>query len=165
MGNYKLGYKAIIVIFVIALVSASCSKNIKEDIYFALNEYGLIHPQETALELPLNKQPVEQVFAIKEFCTEDYDSIFVLPPYYYTKQTDFANLNMSYKLRSKCDYIVKFDTFSTILFMTKGKIKAYAVIKRSDADFATIDFEKQHLFPIEQQFILDKERNVHIYNK
>ena len=165
MGNYKLGYKAIIVIFIIALVSASCSKNIKEDIYFVLNEYGLIQPQETAIELPLNKQPVEQAFTIKEFCNEDYDSIFVLPPYYYTKQTEFANLAMSYKLRSKCDYFINFDTFSTILFMTKGKIKAYAVIKRSDADFATIDFEKQHLFPIEQQFILDEERNVHIYNK
>lgn len=165
MGNYRLDYKAVIVIFVIVLISTSCSKNIKEEIYFVLNEFGLIHPQETVLEIPLNKQQAEQVFTIELFCTGNYDSIFILPPYYYTKRTEFANLDMSNKLKSKCDYFVNFDSFSTILFMSKGKIKAYAVIERIDADFATRDFEKQNLFPIDQKFILDKERNVHIYNE
>lgn len=165
MGNYNLGFKTIIATLGIILSLTGCSEHTKDSIKFVLNEFGFIHPKETTTELSLNRQEIEQEFSIAEYCKEEYDSIFILQPYYYTGKDEFKKLNMSNRLRSKCDYFINFEHFSTILFISNGKVKAYSVIERIDADFATMEIEKQHIFPFEQKFIMDKNRDVHIYNE
>jgi hypothetical protein len=70
---------------------------------------------------------------------------------------------MSKKLRRICNSNINFDTFSTLLFIKNGKVEAYSEIKRIDADFASREVEKHYIFPIDQKFIMDKERNIHVY--
>jgi hypothetical protein len=50
-----------------------------------------------------------------------------------------------------------------LLFIKNGKVEAYSEIKRIDADFASREVEKHYIFPIDQKFIMDKERNIHVY--
>ena len=72
---------------------------------------------------------------------------------------------MSNKLRRKCDNNTNFDSFSTLLFISKGTVKAFSEIEAVDADFDSSEIEEHYIFPINQKFILDKERNVHIYKE
>ncbi len=72
---------------------------------------------------------------------------------------------MSDILRRKCDNNTNFDSFSTLLFINKGTVKAYSRIKATDADFDSREVEEHYIFPIGQKFIMDKERNIHIYNE
>ena len=58
-----------------------------------------------------------------------------------------------------------FDSFFTILFIKNGKVEAYSEIKCVDADFASREVEKHYIFPINQKFIMDKERKIHIYDE
>ena len=38
-------------------------------------------------------------------------------------------------------------------------------IKCVDADFDSREVEKHYIFPIDQKFIMDKERKIHIYDE
>lgn len=148
MGNYNLTYNLLIITVLATFLFTNCNDS-----------------TETQLKLPLEQQQAEQVFTIEDFCKEKYDSIFILPPYYYTQKQEFANLNMSKKIRSFCESAIYNEPYSTILFISNGKVKGYAVVQRSNADFATKEIEDNHFFPIEQTFIMDKQRNVYIYNE
>lgn len=75
------------------------------------------------------------------------------------------NLKMSDKLRRICNINSGNEAVSTILFISGNKVEAYTMIQRNEADFATRDTEKKHLFPFDQKFIMDKEREVYIYNE
>jgi hypothetical protein len=52
-----------------------------------------------------------------------------------------------------------------LLFIKNGKVEAYSEIKCIDADFASREVEKHYIFPFDQKFIMDKERNIHVYNE
>ena len=124
---------------------------------------GEIEPK---LELQLEEQGIGQVFSIADYCNEDYDSIYILYPYTNTEKKSFKNLKMSNSLRGICSANVSFDSFSTLLFINNGYVKAYSEIKNSSARFTTRNMPNDiNLFPIEQHFILDNERCVHIYNE
>ena len=60
---------------------------------------------------------------------------------------------------------INFDHFSTILFIKNGKVEAYSEIQCVDADFDSREVEKHYIFPIDQKFIMDNERKIHIYNE
>ena len=130
-----------------------------------LSMAGKLIPSETRINLPLNIEQTEKVFAFQDYCKEEYDSIFVVYSYFNTERENFLNLKMSNILRRKCDNNTMFDSFSTLLFIKNGKVEAYSEIKCVDADFDSREVEKHYIFPIDQKFIMDKERKIHIYDK
>ena len=123
------------------------------------------HPREVELELQLEKQAIEEPFTFADYCKKEYDTIFLVYPYFNTEREDFLNLKMSNILRRKCDNNTMFDSFSTLLFIKNGKVEAYSEIQCVDADFDSREVEKHYIFPIDQKFIMDKERKIHIYDK
>ena len=163
MGNLKLDFRTII--FAFAVLFTSCSEDTKRDIYFVLDMAGVLIPSETRIDLPLKNEQTEEVFSFQEYCKEKYDSIFLVYPYFNTEREDFLNLRMSDILRRKCDNNTNFDSFSTLLFINKGTVKAYSRIKAADAVFDSREVEEHYIFPIGQKFIMDKERNIHLYKE
>ena len=123
-------------------------------------------PHEDKLELNFERQAIGQVFSIADYCNEDFDSVYILHPYSNTEKTSFKNLKMSNSLRGVCNANISFDSFSTLLFISNGYVKAYSEIKNTAARFTTREMPNDlNLFPIKQQFILDNERCVHIYDE
>ena len=120
-------------------------------------------PSEPKLELNFNEVVIEEPFTLERYCIERYDRIFIVQPYFDTEKAVFANLNMSNGLKSLCNINTVSETISTILFIKDNKVQAYTIAER--ADFVTTDFEKHYTFPIDQKFIMDKDRNVHLYSE
>ena len=160
MEHYKLDFKRLFLILITALLFTSCNKIIN-----ILNTFGIIPPQEQMLELQLERQTIEEPFTFADYCKEEYDSIFLGYPYFNTERTDYTTLKMSKRLRRICNSNINFDTLSTLLFIKNGKVEAYSEIKCIDADFASREVEKHYIFPFDQKFIMDKERNIHVYNE
>lgn len=132
---------------------------------FTLIGCASIESSETRLEIQFAQQTVEEVFTLKELCEHYYDSVYIIPPYFDIEKKEYTNLKMSNDLRNLCNINTGNESISTILFICNGKVESFSVIKRIDADFATHKTEKQHFFPFEQKFILDKNRYVHIYEE
>ena len=164
-GFYKLGFKTIIVIVVVAISLASCTEKMKKDLCFALNAFGILYTPETNLDLKLYKQDTEKPFSFAEYCNEKCDSVVFICPYSNVEESTFSNLKMSNALREKCNANTMFDSFSTILFIWNGRVKAYSEVIRIDADFVKIANDYPQFFSFGQRFILDKDRKVHLYNE
>ena len=160
MEHYKLDFKRLFLILITALLFTSCNKIIN-----ILNTFGIIPPQEQMLELQLERQAIEEPFTFADYCKEEYDSIFLVYPYFNIEKEDFVNLKMSDKLRGMCESNACSDPFSTLLFINDGIVKVYSIIATSDAHFAAREIEKHYIFPIDQKFIMDKKRKIHIYNE
>jgi hypothetical protein len=122
-------------------------------------------PSEPKLELNFNEVVIEEPFTLERYCIERYDRIFIVQPYFDAEKAVFANLNMSNGLKSLCNRNTVSETISTILFIKDNKVQAYTIAEREIADLVTTDFEKHYTFPIDQKFIMDKERKIHIYNE
>ena len=165
MENYKLGFKTFVFTLIITILFTSCSENAKSNFYFALNMAGLLNPREPRISLSFDNQNIEEPFSFSDYCKEDYDSIFIVYSYFNTEREDFLNLKMSNILRRKCDNNTMFDSFSTLLFIKNGKVEAYSEIQCVNADFDSREVEKHYIFPIDQKFIMDKERIIHIYDE
>ena len=162
---YKLVFKVTVVIFVIAISLASCTKKMREDLCFALNAFGLLYTPERNLELNFEKQVIGMPFSFANYCEEKYDSILLLSPYVNTEIEDFVNLKMSDNLRITCENNTMFDTFSTLLFISNGKVEAFSEVIRIDADFVKIANDYPQFFSFEQKLIMDKDRKVHLYSE
>ena len=160
MGNLKLGLKIIIPALVITFSLTSCNEIIR-----VMDILGMIPPSEPKLELQLEKQAIGEPFSFADYCKEEYDSIFLVYPYFNTEHIDYTSLKMSNSLRGICNANINFDHFSTILFIKNGKVEAYSEIQCVDADFDSREVEKHYIFPIDQKFIMDNERKIHIYNE
>ena len=160
MENLKSGFKTIIIAFAISLSLTGCTKIIN-----VLDILGMIPPREQELELQLEKQAIEKPFTFADYCKEEYDSIFLVYPYFNTEHIDYTSLKMSNSLRGICNANINFDHFSTLLFIKSGKVEAYSEIQCVDADFDSREVEKHYIFPIDQKFIMDKGRKIHIYDK
>ena len=160
MENLKSGFKTIIITLAITFSLTGCTQIIN-----VLDFIGVIQPWEHKLEFQLGKQAIEEAFTFADYCKEEYDSIFLVYPYFNTERTDYTTLKMSKKLRRICNSNINFDTLSTLLFIKNGKVEAYSEIKCIDADFASREVEKHYIFPFDQKFMMDKERNIHVYNE
>ena len=160
MGNLKSGFKKLILTLVITFTLTSCNEIIK-----AINILGIIPPREAELELQLERQAIGEPFSFADYCKEEYDTLFLVYPYFNTERADFERLRMSNSLTNTCYANSSFDSLSTLLFINDGVVKAYSVIKTVDADFEPSEVEEHYIFPISQRFIMDKGRTVHIYNK
>ncbi len=160
MENLKPGFKTIIITLAITFSLTGCTQIIN-----VLDFIGVIPPWEQMLELQLERQAIEEPFTFADYCKEEYDSIFLVYPYFNTERENFVNLKMSDRLRGICNANINFDHFSTILFIKNGKVEAYSEIQCVDADFDSREVEKHYIFPIDQKFIMDKERKIHIYNE
>ena len=121
-------------------------------------------PTEKKLELAFKKQDVLQAFSFIEYCDEKYDSIYFIYPYDDEEIIYSLPYKMSKRLRGYCSYTLD-DTRVTTLLISKGEVKAYTDIPAIDAYFTNLVHLKQHLFPFDQKFIMDKERDVHLYNE
>ena len=160
MGNLKSGFKKLLLTLVITFTLTSCNEIIK-----ALNILGIIPPREAELELQLERLAIGEPFSFADYCKEEYDTLFLVYPYFNTERADFERLRMSNSLTNTCYANSSFDSLSTLLFINDGVVKAYSVIKTVDADFEPSEVEEHYIFPISQRFIMDKGRTVHIYNK
>ena len=163
MGNLKLDFRTII--FAFAILFTSCSENTKRDIYFVLDMAGVLIPSETRIDLPLKNEQTEEVFSFQDYCNEKYDSIFLVYPYFNTEKKDFKNIRMSCRLKDICESNTLSDSYSTILFINGGIVKAYSIMATANADFNAREVEKHYIFPIDQKFIMDKDRNIHLYKE
>ena len=122
------------------------------------------HPTEVELELQLEKQAIEEPFTFADYCKKEYDTIFLVYPYFNTEREDFVNLKMSDRLRRKCDKKTMFDSLSTILFISNNRVEAYSIVEVDKIRITPPEIpENRYIFPFKQKFILDKDRYVHIY--
>ena len=161
MGNLKLGFKIIIPALVITFSLTSCNEIIR-----VMDILGMIPPSEPKLELQLEKQAIGEPFSFADYCKEEYDSIFLVYPYFNTEKEDFVNLKMSDKLRRVCNSNSNFDSFSTLLFINDGEVNAFSEISFGEIRFTPPEIpENRYIFPFKQKFILDKDRYVHIYKE
>lgn len=159
MENLKSGFKTIIITLAITFSLTGCTQIIN-----VLDFIGVIPPWEHKLEFQFEKQAFEKPFTFADYCEEKYDSIFLVYPYFNIEKEDFVNLKMSDKLRDVCESNACSDSFSTLLFINDGIVKVYSIIATADANFASREVEKHYIFPFDQKFIMDKERNIHVYN-
>ena len=160
MGKLMLNFKVSTLCFVIALSFTSCTK-----IITILDIFGIIPPREQRLELQLEKQVFDKPFTFADYCKEGYDSIFLVYPYFNIEKKDFKNIRMSCRLKDICESNALSDSYSTILFINRGIVKAYSIIATANAGFNAREVEKHYIFPIDQKFIMDKERNINIHNE
>ena len=160
MGKLMLNFKVSTLCFVIALSFTSCTK-----IITILDIFGIIPPREQKLELQLEKQVFDKPFTFADYCKEGYDSIFLVYPYFNTEKKDLKNIRMSCRLKDICESNALSDSYSTILFINRGIVKAYSIIATANTGFNAREVEKHYIFPIDQKFIMDKERNIHIHNE
>ena len=161
MGNLKLGFKIIIPALVITFSLTSCNEIIR-----VMDILGMIPPSEPKLELQLEKQAIGEPFSFADYCKEEYDSIFLVYPYFNIEREDFVRLKMSDVLRRKCDNNTMFDSFSTLLFINDGEVNAFSEISFEKIRLSTPEIpENKYIFPFEQKFILDENRYVHIYEE
>ena len=124
------------------------------------------HPTEVELELQLEKQAIEEPFTFADYCKKEYDTIFLVYPYFNTEREDFINLKMSDRLRRKCDKKTMFDSLSTILFISNNRVEAYSIVEVDKIRITPPEIpENKCIYPFEQKFILDKDRYVHIYEE
>ena len=161
MGNLKLGFKIIIPALVITFSLTSCNEIIR-----VMDILGMIPPSEPKLELQLEKQAIGEPFSFADYCKEEYDSIFLVYPYFNTEKEDFLNLKMSDKLRRVCNSNSNFDSFSTLLFINDGEVNAFSEISLGEIRLTPPEIpENRYIFPFKQKFILDNDRYVHIYKE
>lgn len=160
IGNLKSGFKKLLLTLVMTFTLTSCNEIIK-----AINILGIIPPREAELELQLERLAIGEPFSFADYCKEEYDTLFLVYPYFNTERADFERLRMSNSLTNTCYANSSFDSLSTLLFINDGVVKAYSVIKTVDADFEPSEVEEHYIFPISQRFIMDKGRTVHIFNK
>ena len=161
MGNLKLGFKIIIPALVITFSLTSCNEIIR-----VMDILGMIPPSESKLELQLEKQAIGEPFSFADYCKEEYDSIFLVYPYFNTEKEGFVNLKMSDKLRRVCNSNSNFDSFSTLLFINDGEVNAFSEISFGEIRLTPPEIpENRYIFPFKQKFILDKDRYVHIYEE
>ena len=147
MGNY-ICLNNIIITILTTLLFVSCK------------------PAEPMLELQLEKQAIEEPFSFADYCEEEYDSIFLVYPYFNTEREDFANLKMSGKLRKVCNSNSNFDSFSTLLFINDGEVNAFSEISFGKIRLTAPEIpENKYIFPFKQKFILDENRYAHIYEE
>lgn len=81
MGNLKLGFKIIIPALVITFSLTSCNEIIR-----VMDILGMIPPSEPKLELQLERQMIGEPFSFADYCKEEYDSIFLVYPYFNTEK-------------------------------------------------------------------------------
>ena len=161
MGNLKLGFKIIIPALVITFSLTSCNEIIR-----VMDILGMIPPSEPKLELQLEKQAIGEPFSFADYCKEEYDSIFLVYPYFNTEREDFVNLKMSGKLRRVCNSNSNFDSFSTLLFINDGEVNAFSEISFGKIRLTAPEIpENKYIFPFKQKFILDENRYAHIYEE
>ena len=165
MEHYKLAFKTFVLTLTITTLFTSCCESAKSNFYFALDMAGLLNPREPMINMSLDKLNVEEPFSFSDYCKEEYDSIFLVYPYFNTEREDFAKLKMSNILRRVCDNNTMFDSFSTLLLVRNGAVEAYSRINCNDADFYYKEVEEDYIFPFHQKFIMDKERNIHLYKE
>ena len=145
MGNY-ICLNNIIITILTTLLFVSCK------------------PTEPMLELQLERQMIGEPFSFADYCEEEYDSIFLVYPYFNTEKEDFVNLKMSDKLRRVCNSNSNFDSFSTLLFINDGEVNAFSEISFGKIRLTAPEIpENKYIFPFKQKFILDENRYVHIY--
>ena len=161
MGNLKLGFKIFIPALVITFSLTSCNEIIR-----VMDILGMIPPSEPKLELQLEKQAIGEPFSFADYCKEEYDSIFLVYPYFNTEKEGFVNLKMSDKLRRVCNSNSNFDSFSTLLFINDGEVNAFSEVSFGEIRLTQPEIpENRYIFPFKQKFILDKDRYVHIYEE
>ncbi len=59
-------------------------------------------PTEPMLELQLEEQAIGEPFSFADYCEEEYDSIFLVYPYFNTEKEDFVTENVKFLIAANC---------------------------------------------------------------
>ena len=118
------------------MVNYICLNNIIITILVTLSFISCA-PSEPKLELQLEKQTIGEVFTFADYREEEYDSVFLVYPYFNTEKEGFVNLKMSDKLRRVCNSNSNFDSFSTLLFINDGEVNAFSEISFGEIRLST----------------------------
>ena len=88
--------------------------------------------------IPMERVKSTDTFTISQLCQENYDSFYVVPPYY-GPNFERSTFNISHKMENEViDRVKMFDDACVLLLAKDNKIQAYSVIPRNAADFAGI---------------------------
>lgn len=122
-------------------------------------------PNEQKLELQLEKQPIGEAFTFDDYCNEEYDSMYFIHPYDNEDVIWSLPYQMSKEIRKEISCTLD-DTFMRVLFINNDTIKAYTEIGKRAACFSKSEITNRGpKFPVNQRFILDGNRYVHIYEE
>lgn len=89
--------------------------------------------------IPMESVESTDTFTISQLCQEDYDSFYVVPPYYGPK-FEQGTFKISHKMGNE---VIKreelYDDACVLLLAKDNTIQAYSVILRNAADFAEME--------------------------
>ena len=59
-------------------------------------------PTEPMLELQLERQMIGEPFSFADYCEEEYNSIFLVYPYFNTEKEGFVTENVKFMIAANC---------------------------------------------------------------
>lgn len=110
------------------------------------------------MTIPMERVESTDTFTISQLCQEDYDSFYVVPPYY-GPNFERSTFNISHKMENEViNRVEMYDDVCVLLLAKDNKIQAYSVIHRNAADFA--DMEPLKGISTKEKLILNSKRVV-----
>lgn len=110
------------------------------------------------MTLPVEHVESTDTFTISQLCQEDYDSFYVVPPYY-GPNFEQSTFKISHKMGNEVIKRVEQHDDACVLLLAKdNKIQAYSVILRNAADFA--DMEPLKGISTKEKLMLNSKRVV-----
>ncbi len=110
------------------------------------------------MTLPVEHVESTDTFTISQLCQEDYDSFYVVPPYY-GPNFEQSTFKISHKMGNEVIKRVELHDDACVLLLAKdNKIQAYSVILRNAADFA--DMEPLKGISTKEKLMLNSKRVV-----
>lgn len=87
------------------------------------------------MTIPMDSVKSTDTFTISQLCQEDYDSFYVVPPYY-GPNFEQSTFKISHKMeRDVINRVEMYDDVCVLLLAKDNKIQAYSEIPRNAADF------------------------------
>lgn len=110
------------------------------------------------MTIPMERVESTDTFTISQLCQEDYDSFYVVPPYY-GPNFERSTFNISHKMENEViNRVEMYDDVCVLLLAKDNTIQAYSVIHRNAADFA--DMEPLKGISTKEKLILNTKRVV-----
>lgn len=110
------------------------------------------------MTIPMESVESTDTFTINQLCQEDYDSFYVVPPYY-GDNFEQSTFKISHKMENDViNRVEMYDDVCVLLLAKDNEIQAYSVIPRNAADFA--DMEPLKGISTKEKLMLNSKRVV-----
>lgn len=136
-------YIAIIFFFSLMLIACNASKN-------------------RCITIPAESIEIGDTFSISDFLVEDYDSFYVLPPYFNGNVGPMA-CDIPNDIKDKAiNRLDMYDDAFVLLFSKCDTVQSYSIILRNDADFVKLVLLKGKGVSTKSKLTLNSLRQVEI---